>query len=152
MSRIIIVCAPLLIAATVSDEAQNKDIRVVEAKKLFDKYVSLGQKYDAKLADLYDDDAEINNLRKYPDGRMRKMSLTGKQYKGLIRLSMPLAKARGDKSQFSEVTYTIEEDGIRIKASRYSELKKYSSPMQWLVRPTGKGIWLIVEESSESMP
>ena len=152
MSHIIIVCAPLLIAATVSDEAQNKDIRVVEAKKLFDKYVSLGQKYDAKLADLYDDDAEINNLRKYPDGRMRKMSLTGKQYKGLIRLSMPLAKARGDKSQFSEVTYTIEEDGIRIKASRYSELKKYSSPMQWLVRPTGKGIWLIVEESSESMP
>jgi hypothetical protein len=46
----------------------------------------------------------------------------------------------------------VEGDGVRIKADRFSELKKYHSPISILVKPTPDGVWLIYEELSESRP
>lgn len=65
---------------------------------------------------------------------------------------MPLAKARGDTSTYSDVKYTPEGERVRITCTRFSELKKYSSPLSLLVGPGKDETWLIFEEISESQP
>ena len=65
---------------------------------------------------------------------------------------MPLAKARGDRNTYSNVSYTREGQRFRIRASRFSELKNYTSPLSLLVGPSANGTWLIYEELSESGP
>ena len=74
------------------------------------------------------------------------------RYKTLIREAMPIAKARGDRNTFSNVRYTTEGARVRIHASRFSELKNYTSPISLLVGPSPAGKWLIYEEISESRP
>jgi len=122
------------------------------AKALFDKFTQLERNFDPAAADLYADDALIRNKRRYPDGQVRELTLPADQYKALIRQAMPLAKARGDTSSYSAVTFTNEGPGVRIQATRFSHLKKYSSPLSMLVAPGAGGTWLIREELSESRP
>lgn len=128
------------------------DEPLTEAKEFFTQWVALGEAFDPSLADLYSDSAVIKNKRTYPDGRVRELSLTGTQYKTLLVQAMPTAKATGDISKYSEVTYQSEGNGARILATRFSELKQYSSPFSLLVVPDSEGRWLIVEEISESKP
>ena len=65
---------------------------------------------------------------------------------------MPLAKAKGDYSIYSNVTFSEEGQNVRVKATRYSVLKKYSSPLSILIGPNEQGQWLILEELGESQP
>jgi hypothetical protein len=66
---------------------------------------------------------------------------------------MPLAKARGDRSTYSDVSFELNGDGsVSIEASRYSELKDYTSPLELTVAPDEEGEWRIIEELSESQP
>ena len=123
-----------------------------EAKALFGRYVQLERAFDPTAADLYADDAVIHNKRTYPNGQIRELTLAGVQYKALIRQAMPLARARGDTNSYSNVTFTGEGSGVRIRATRFSDLKKYSSPLSLLVGPGLDGTWLIREELSESRP
>ena len=123
-----------------------------EAKLLFDRYVKLEQDFNPAAADLYADDAVIKNRRIYPNGQVREMTFPATQYKALVRQAMPLAKARGDTNSYSDVTFTQEGDGVRIRATRFSNLKQYSSPLSLLVRPGKNGEWLSREELSESQP
>ena len=125
---------------------------VTPAKELFQKYVALGSKFDPSLADLYSDDALIKNTRRYPDGQKRTIEIPAAKYKELIRAVMPLAKAKGDRSRYTSVKYTPEGRNVRITATRYSLLKKYSSPLSLLVGADDKGEWRILEEISESIP
>ena len=122
------------------------------ARELFEQYVALGHAYDTRLADLYADDAVIRNKRTYPTGQVRELTMPAPRYKTLIREAMPLAKARGDRNTFSNVRYTTEGARVRIRASRFSELKNYTSPISLLVGPSPTGKWLIYEEVSESRP
>ena len=125
---------------------------VAEARRLFERYVALEKAFDPAAADLYADDAVIQNKRKYPDGQVKTMSLPAARYKALIRSAMPTAKARNDRNTYSDVRYTPEGAGVRITAQRFSELKKYTSPLSMLVKPDARGTWLIYEELSESQP
>lgn len=145
------VAALALAFAAVLVHANPRD-PVAAATELFQKYVAFGESYDARLVELYADDATVRNRRVLPTGESREMALSGAQYKQLMAAALPMAKARGDRSTYSEVTYAQEGNGVRIKATRYSELKRYSSPVSWLVRPGPDGNWRIVEESSESRP
>lgn len=125
--------------------------RIESAKRLFDDYVALEHRFDSSIADLYADEASIRNTRKYPFGLPTKvMTLPAMSYKALIRQAMPMAKARGDRSRYSEVSYSMEGDKVRINCIRYSELKKYFSPFSILAGPGADGKWLIYEEISES--
>jgi hypothetical protein len=123
-----------------------------DAKVLFDRYVQLGNAFDPAIADLYADDALIKNTRTYPNGQVRELTMPALQYKMLIRQAMPLAKAKGDTSSYSEVTFDQEGSGVRVRATRFSNLKKYSSPISLLLAPDNSGRWLIREEISESQP
>lgn len=123
-----------------------------EAANLFQRYVALGRAFDASLADLYDENALIRNKRTYPDGEVREITMPAAQYKSLLRKALPLAEKRGDRSTYSDVRYAVEGERVRITAARYSELRKYTSPLVLVVGPAAGGRWLIYEEHSESRP
>ena len=137
----------MMLAVVASSQAAEDPARL-----LFEQYVALGHAYDASLADLYADDAFIKNKRTYPTGEVRELTMPAMKYKALIRQAMPLARARGDRSTFSDVRYAAEGSRVRIRASRFSELKQYASPVSLLVGPSSSGKWLIYEEVSESRP
>ena len=122
------------------------------ARQLFDRYVALGHAFDPNLADLYADDALIRNKRVFPTGEARELMIPAPKYKALVRQAMPIAKARGDRSTYSDVRYSREGERIRITAARFSELKNYTSPVSLLVGASSEARWLIYEELSESRP
>lgn len=123
-----------------------------DAKVLFQRYTALEAAFDPTITDLYSDDAVISNTRTYPTGQVRVVTIPAPQYKALIRKVMPLARMKSDYSTYSETTFTLESNGIRIKAKRFSVLKKYESPISILVAPDKTGTWTIREELSESRP
>lgn len=123
-----------------------------QAKAVFDRYIELEHSFDPTVADLYSDDALIRNKRTYPTGQVRELTMPAPQYKALIRQTMSLTKVRGDTSSYSDINYAREGRGIRVSASRFSNLKKYSSPISLLIAPDESGRWLIFEEISESQP
>ena len=122
------------------------------AAQLFQRYVALSRAYDAELAELFDDNAVIVNKRVSANGDVREMTLPAARYKLMLRKALPLARERGDRSTYSNVRYAREGDRVRITALRYSELKKYSSPLVLLVGAAPGGGWVIYEEHSESRP
>lgn len=121
-----------------------------EAKDVFDQYMALEAKFDPAVADLYADDAIIRNTRRSADGTSQTRTMPAPTYKDLIRKSMPTAKARGDSNQYSSIRTRLEDGKVRVTATRYSDLKKYSSPLSLLIAQRS-GRWLIVEEISESV-
>jgi hypothetical protein len=158
MTRASIAALACLLAGGAAEAGKPKDKpaapapALAEARRLFDRYVALEEAFDPAVADLYADDAVIQNKRKYPDGQVKTMSLPAPKYKQLIRAAMPAAKARNDRNKYADVRYTPEGAGVRITAQRFSELKKYTSPLSLLVKPDAKGTWFIYEELSESQP
>jgi hypothetical protein len=142
----------LLAVAFLTPSSHAEDAVVSAAQALFEKYVALEHAYDPKVADLYADSALIVNKRTYPTGEIRELTLPAEKYKALLRAAMPIAAARGDRSTYSDVSYAREEERVRVKATRFSELKRYSSPLSLLVGPSEGGAWLIYEELSESQP
>jgi hypothetical protein len=125
---------------------------VAPARQLFQKYIALGNAFDSSLADLYSDEALIRNTRRYPNGQKRTIEIPAAKYKELIRSAIAIAKAKGDKNRYSSVKYKREGGNVRISATRYSLMKKYSSPISLLVGANKEGEWQILEEISESIP
>jgi hypothetical protein len=160
MTHIAIAALGLLLAAASADAADpapktkpaTATPAIAEARRLFERYVALEKAFDPAAADLYADEAVIQNKRKYPDGQVKTMSMPAPRYKALIRSAMPAAKARNDRNTYSDVRYNAEGTGVRITAQRFSELKKYTSPLSMLVKPDARGTWLIYDELSESQP
>jgi hypothetical protein len=120
-----------------------------EAKKVFDRYVALERNFDPAVAELYADDATLKNMRRYPDGTSRTLTVPAAKFKQLIKEAMAAAKKLGDTNKYSAVSYKEEDDKVRITATRSSDLKKSSSPMSLVVAKRNDK-WLIVEELSES--
>ena len=123
-----------------------------QAAAVFAKYTALEHSFDQAMADLYCDSALIRNTRKYPTGQTRTLEFPSPKYKALIRVGMPIAKVRGDYATYSEVSYSPEGKNVRVRTTRYSALKKYSSPMSLLVGSCNVGAWSVLEEIGESQP
>ncbi len=143
--------AAIIVMACIAQTAGAQS-GIAPAKQLFGKYVALGNRFDPSLADLYSDRAVIRNTRRYPNGQRRTIEIPAAKYKELIRTTTSLAKARGDRNTYSNVKYTQEGTKVRIRAKRYSEMKKYSSPISMLVGANEKHSWQILEEITESIP
>jgi hypothetical protein len=144
----------LLVAALFTTTTTNIAFAgsIDRAQDVFAQYGKREAAFDSAVADLYSDTALIKNKRTYPTGQVREVTFPAAQYKFLIRSAMPLAKAKGDYSTYSNVTFSEEGQNIRVKATRYSVLKKYSSPLSLLIGSNGQGQWLILEELGESQP
>jgi hypothetical protein len=138
------------LAGAAPKTAASQADSIAKAKALFARYVQLEHAFDPAQADLYADDAVIVNKRIYAGGKVNSIRIPALRYKHVIRTSMAEAKSNGDISNYSNETFTPEGGKVRINVTRYSVLKKYSSPMSQLVAPDAKGNWVIVEETSES--
>ncbi|CAN5159601.1 hypothetical protein BH09PSE6_BH09PSE6_32000 [soil metagenome] len=125
---------------------------LARAQLLFRQYMLLEGNFDAALADLYSDRAVIRNRRWAENGAAREVVIPADRYKQLIRSSMPVARAKGDRSTYSDVNFFAEGDNVRIKATRFAVLKRYASPISLLVGPGVGNQWQILEEISESSP
>jgi len=136
----------------ITGATEEKSDRIAKAKEFFKLYVRLGNTFNPTVADLYSDEAIIQNKRTYPNGHVRTLTMPAAKYKKMIRAVMLPAKQRGDTNTLTDVSYTVVGDGVRIEADRYSDLKKYHSPISILVKPSISGEWLIYEEISESQP
>ena len=66
-------------------------------------------------------------------GLERELKMTGAQWKKLIKKAMPIAKKRGDISNFDKIVFSVFEDKVKIKANRYSALKCYKDDGYYMV-------------------
>jgi len=133
--------------------AFSQDADVSSAETFFQDYIEMGGNFDASIANLYLDSATIKNLRRYPNGLEKSMQLTGRQWKGIVTKVMPVAKAKGDKSTFSQITISINGKRAKIKANRFSNLKCYTDKGYFMIielQPDNK--YQIIEEYMESQP
>lgn len=147
--------APVLasfLALFVCTAALTSETSLDDAKQCFDRYVALEAAFDSTVADLYADDAKIQNTRIYPDGQKKVMTMPATAYRALMRQAMPLAKQRGDTNKYTDIKLAKEGEKVRVTATRFSNLKKYSSPLSLLIGPNKNGAWMIYEEISESRP
>ena len=122
------------------------------AQEFFEECNKRARNFDVSLVECYSDKVLIRNTRRYPSGRTRILEFTTAQWKKLIVEAMPIVKQLNDYSTYSNVTYTAEGKRIRINATRYSERKKYYSPISILVGRDSSGSWRTYEEISESQP
>jgi hypothetical protein len=142
----------LLAGLAVGALAWAQDAGIDAARQFFTQYVALEQAYDPGVADLYADQALIRTRRKPPMGDPQTVTVPASQYKALLRGHMLVAAARGDRSTYSDVTYSPEGPFVRIDATRVSGPRKSQSPISLLVGQSPSGRWLIYEELSESPP
>lgn len=150
-ARILVGSGMLALAAIGAPLRAQTGADVAAAESVFDRFVALSDAYDPALASLYTDDAVIRSVRRYPNGTSRTVQLTGANYKRLIRAAMPVARQRGDRDTFTGLSLEPDGDRIRIRCTRYSELKQYASPFELVVARVGSR-WRIVEELSETQP
>lgn len=141
-----------LLIFSLPSAALAQDSGLATAQRLFEQYQSRERAFDPAAADLYCDSAIIRNTRTYPDDTQRTLELPVAKYKSLVRSTMPLARARGDSSDYFGISYQREGANVRITATRYSRLKQYSSPLSLLVGACEGGSWAVLEELSHSRP
>ncbi len=130
--------------------AESEDI--AQARLFFEQCDRHEKAFDPRLVACYADEAVIQNTRVYPTGQKKVMRLTGVQYKALLKASLPLAQKRNDTSSYSDLEYTQSGDKVIVKGQRYSNLKKYWSPLEIHIGKDQKGEIKFLTEISESQP
>lgn len=122
-------------------------------KEFFNRYVSLSDNFDPAVGDLYSETAMIHSYRVYPHGLERGMELSGTQWKQLLIKAMPLAKAKNDKSSFTNIAISKQDKNYKIKADRYSLTKCYKDNKYYMIiSPRSRGGFHVVEEYMETQP
>lgn len=128
---------------------------IVEAQRLFKQFSEMERAFDPALAELFSPSAVVKDVRVYQDGQTKTITWTGADYKQVVRAGLPVAKVRNDLNNYTAINYTKEGANVRIKGTRHSLLKKYSSPFELVLAPStqnGKTTWKIIEELTQSEP
>ncbi len=116
------------------------------ARAAFDEIRAQMDAFDPAVAWRYAPNAKITTLR---DGQQR-LEIDGAQYASLIASSMAAAKARNDRSTFSDVIVTAADGRWRISAKRYSHLRCHLDAGYTMDLALIEGEWKIVAEHSET--
>lgn len=151
------VCMPVCLLVTVllalPGWADNQtDNQMNEARQFMKRYMAMEKSFNARITELYDNAAIIQNIRRYPSGEEKVITIPAPTYKQLIETTLPLARNRQDSSKYREVQYQAQDGKVRITATRHSNLKNYDSPISWVIGPNAEGKLVILEEHSESRP
>ncbi len=136
--------------AAAAKTAAPKGDAIAKAKAFFQQYVALEHSFDPAMVDLYSDNVVIKNKRYLPDGKIVPITVPASRFKKTLRDYLPKARQIGDISTYTNDTYTMEGNRVRIDVTRYSSVEKLASPVSILVGPDAKGKWLVFEEVSES--
>lgn len=125
----------------------------VKVQDFFNRYQQLSNEFDTGVIALYADDAKISTERKYPSGKIRKTSVSGKQWTLMVGKMLSESKKRGDINSYSNTEITIDENTARIDANRYSQLKNYTDNEYYMVlKESSSGALIIVEEHFQTQP
>ncbi len=128
-----------------------EDIYSDSPEALWERYVALEHAFDPKMVGLYWPDAVLYNERHYPMG-VRNMQVPFSQMRPLLIESMPVAKSRGDISDYTDVSFEREgAERVRIRSTRFNRLKQYEAPFEVVVTK-GEGGWRVAEEHLVSQP
>lgn len=123
------------------------------AEAFFERYVALGNAFDASVAELCADDARIWSRKVDPHGTEQTIEVSGQEWKALIQRAMPIARQVDDRNIYTNVRIARKGHGYRIEADRYSMRKCYSDPDYFMrIAPDEKGELRIVEESLRIQP
>ena len=124
------------------------EINEKEVTKFFNKYTERAKEFDESLIELYSDSAKVTTNRVNKDGTIQKMELDGVKYKQLLKSLLELAKKRGDLSEFSDISITVDSERAEIRANRYSKLKCTEDPeYRMVIVPNGKNYSIIEEHT-----
>ena len=147
--RSLVTCLAFAVLTT----SAGASVDVAEGRHFFDRFVQLSDAFDPAVADLYADSSKIKWLRRYPDGAERVMEMPGSQWRSALTSLMPLAKAKGDRSKYTNVRVEPAGERLRIRADRYSVLKCYSDKNYYmLVDRSSTGTLYVAEEYFENQP
>jgi hypothetical protein len=144
----------LLLALTPAGTLANPPAEPgAEARAFFARYVELGTNFDPAVGDLYADDALVKTHRRAADGSASDLQITGAEMKEAIRKVMPMARMRGDVSEYSHIEVQAKGDRATITAHRHSPIKCYTdSTYTMTVERRDGGSYRIVEEYSVTQP
>jgi len=123
---------------------QSGEAPVDVARRLFDACRERLRRQDAALTDCYAIDARIT----LTGGS----SLTGAQYKGVIRAALDRNQATGVFVDWRDPSYAADGERVRIHATRRSSSEPVESPLELVVAAGSDGGWRIVEEASVGYP
>lgn len=146
----------LLIANLAGASAQSNpggadDQRLLTgARSLFTAYLGAVAANDGgRMAALYHDAATLTITRVNGEGQTRTLSLTGAQYKTLMR-SVPLNEA---PDRYLNPTFTVLKGGVvRIDTQRQSVSRGYTAPNVFLVQADAANrFWIVAEQGIQKV-
>lgn len=124
-------------------EAGPREIE--EARKMFRQFVLLENSYNPDVVNFYADQADIVTTVIMPNSE-REFRTTGKAFKEALAPYLVTARNVGEWFAYTNVTAIPEGNGVRILASRTSQLSDETYPYQAYVARGPGGKWLIYEE------
>ena len=131
----------------------NSTAGIDEANRFFDSYVAMERAFDPAISGLYDEFAKIEKTRRNEKGETQTFYVSVPRYKAFLHLKLPYDKRQGNVSQYSNVSFSAEGDGVRINAEKHSRFAKgSSSSVSMLVAPNLNGQWRIHEQIIEQNP
>jgi hypothetical protein len=141
-------CLVLLVFLASSSTCLANDVITIREAQLFvDKFIAMGNDYDPELSELYSASARIYVKRKASPIETKDMQFSGSQYKALLRIAMPVAKAKGDRSEFEAPHLEHDGNRMRIRMERYSPLRCYwDRSYSFVIEKSSSGALQIVEE------
>lgn len=117
-----------------------------DALAFFNKFVNASNSYSMELPNMYSDDAKIIRQVIKPDFTTVNVPFTIDKYRGQMKLSSRVAKMKGYKNDYSNITITKVANGYRINSLRKPSLSDYKLKSSMVVQKQPNGKWLIVEE------
>lgn len=117
-----------------------------DALEFFNSYVQASNSYSASLLSMYSDNAKIIRQVVKPDGTLVNVPFSINDYKKQLRLSSKIAKLKGYKNYYSNISVTKVANGYKIEALRKPSLSDYKLRASMTVQEQSGGKWLIVEE------
>lgn len=133
----VVACAVLLGGASAAESAQS----------FFEMFVERNNRFDPSAASLYLVDAKITTLR---DGE-RRLELAGAQLQSAAEQIYSMAKTRGDRQTYQDVSVVEDADRATVRATRTSEIKCYVDPEYRLDLVKVDGQWRIAAEHSSTV-
>lgn len=117
-----------------------------DALNFFNSYVQASNNYSPTLLNMYSNNAKITRQVVKPDGTLVNVPFSVTDYKKQLRLSSKIAKIKGYKNYYSNISVTKVTNGYKIDALRKPSLSDYKLKASMVVQQQADGNWLIVEE------
>lgn len=117
-----------------------------DALAFFNSYVQASNRYSPALLGMYSNNAKIIRQVVKPDGTLVNVPFSVTDYKKQLKLSSKIAKIKGYKNYYSNISVTKVANGYKIDALRKPSLSDYRLRASMVVQQQSGGDWLIVEE------